>query len=282
MTAVTAASGEGVRVRRLTLARGVAVLPLCMALTAPAVRAQTTLIADGVGGTYELIESKGYGIEVPDCGHPGRHFSEVRDAELGRNVFVAHAHRDQDDDRCKNFDRQRTELRGGGASLQGTKGSTTVYRWKLKLPAGFKVSPNFTHIMQLKAYGNGHGSGAPILTITPRAPNALQINHPRSGGVVKQASLSAFTGVWVEVFVKIKHDDNGSAEVVIKRLSDGATLISWRDGSLDMWDDGAGYGALKLGIYRSLNSKDSLRNEDVRFNDVCVARGSQVCPSAVP
>src|SRR5262245_11244279 len=103
-----------------TLAMGVSFV-VAVGVTASA---QTTLVADGAGSTYELIESKGFGIEVPDCGHAGRHFSETFDSELNKNVFVAHAHRDQDDDRCINTDRQRTELRGGGGSLQGPKGTT--------------------------------------------------------------------------------------------------------------------------------------------------------------
>jgi hypothetical protein len=240
--------------------------------------AQTTLVSDGPGSTYELIQSKGYGIEVPDCGHAGRHFSELFDSELNKNVFVAHAHRDQDDDRCMNTDRQRTELRGGGGSLQGPRGTTTVYRWKVKLAAGFKASPNFTHIMQIKAYGNGCGSGAPILTITPRN-SSLELSH--RGGATRTASLSSFAGTWVEMYVRTRHDNGGSLDVTMRRVSDVATLLSYSNGSLDMWDDGCGYGALKLGIYRSLNSRSSLRNEDVRFADVCVARGGEVCPSGI-
>ena len=242
--------------------------------------AQTTLTADGAGSTYELIESKGYGIEVPDCGHAGRHFSEVFDSELGKNVFVAHAHRDQDDDRCINTDRQRTELRGGGSSLQAAQGTTTVYRWKVKLASGFKASPNFTHIMQIKAYGNGCGSGAPIVTITPRN-SSLEFDHIRTSGVEKSMSLSSAAGVWIEMYLKTVHSNSGSLDFSARRLSDGATLMSYTSSGKDTWDDGCGYNALKLGIYRSLNSISSLRDEDVRFNDVCVARGTQTCPSGV-
>ena len=52
--------------------------------------------------------------------------------------------------------------------MQGPEGSTRHYRWMMKLPAGFQPSGNFTHVFQIKAYGNGHGSGAPIMTLTPR------------------------------------------------------------------------------------------------------------------
>jgi hypothetical protein len=245
--------------------------------------AQVLLEADGPGNTYELIQSKGYGIESPDCGHDVRHITEVNDSQLGKNVFVFTLHRDLDDDRCMNTDRQRIELRGSAGGLQGTQGSTTIYRWKFKLDAGFQESPNFTHIFQVKAYGNGHGSGAPILTITPRYNNTLEIIHPVSNpDVVQTASLSPFLGTWCEVYVKIRHDNNGSAELTIKRLSDGVTLISWSDTSIDMWEDGAGYGAPKFGFYRSLNSPSYLRDESIRFADFCVTKGSESgCPSSI-
>ena len=247
------------------------------------IHAQVTLEADGPGNTYELIQSKGYGVETPDCGHDVRHITETNDSQLNKNVFVFTLHRDLDDDRCMNTDRQRIELRGSASGLQGTQGSTTIYRWKFKLDAGFQASPNFTHIFQVKAYGNGHGSGSPILTITPRYNNAMEIIHPGSDpDLVKTTSLTPFLGTWCEVYVKIKHDNNGSAELTIKRLSDGATLISWSDTSIDMWEDGAGYGAPKFGFYRSLNSVSYLRDESIRFADFCVTKGSESgCPSSI-
>ena len=260
--------------------KATAALSSVFVLSAAVISAQTTLTADGSGSTYELIQSKGYGIEVPDCGHPGRHFSETFDSTLNQNVFVAHAHRDQDDDRCINTDRQRTELRGGGSSLQAAQGSTTVYRWKVKLASGFQASPNFTHIMQIKAYGNGCGSGAPIVTITPRN-SSLEFDHIRTSGVERSMSLSSASGVWIEMYLKTVHSNSGSLDFSARRLSDGATLMSYTSSGKDTWDDGCGYNALKLGIYRSLNSRSSLRDEDVRFNDVCVARGTQTCPSDI-
>src|SRR5262245_13833851 len=65
---------------------------------------QVTVIADGAGNTYELIESRGFGLETPDCGHPVRHVREIFDSALGKNVFAFDIHRDLDNDRCVNFD----------------------------------------------------------------------------------------------------------------------------------------------------------------------------------
>src|SRR5262249_5902175 len=193
--------------------------------------------ADGPGNTYELIESKGFGIEPPDCGHPVRHIREIFDSTLGKNVFAFDIHRDLDNDRCVNFDRQRMEVKTAPGSanqdiLQHTFGQTAFYRWKFQLPSGFQPSPNFTHIFQIKAEG-GSDAGSPLVTITPRAgsPNKIQIiwtapSGQSGSGVKAEADLSLFQGVWVEAFVQYTSADSGNVQLSIKRLSDGATLIS--------------------------------------------------------
>jgi len=206
--------------------------------------AQVTVTADGPGNTYELLESRGFGLETPDCGHPVRHVREIFDSTLGKNVFAFDSHRDLDNDRCVNFDRQRMEVKTapGGANqdiLQHANGETAYYRWKFKLPSGFQASSNFTHIFQIKAQA-GDDAGAPLVTITPRAgsPDTLQIiwtppSGQSGGGVKAQADLSLFRNVWVEAFVQYKSADSGNVQLSIKRLSDGATLVSWNSGTLD-------------------------------------------------
>jgi hypothetical protein len=65
------------------------------------------------------------------------HITEVMDDELKKNVFVFHAHVNQDDDRCGATDRQRTEIRGGKlAETWPSNGQTFYYRWKFRLPEG--------------------------------------------------------------------------------------------------------------------------------------------------
>jgi hypothetical protein len=44
--------------------------------------------------------------------------------------------------------------------------------------------------------------------------------------------------VWVEAFVQYKSADSGNVQLSIKRLSDGATLVSWNSGTVDTWRDG--------------------------------------------
>ncbi len=255
--------------------------------------AQVTVSADGPGNTYELLESRGFGLETPDCGHAVRHVREIFDSVLGKNVFAFDSHRDLDDDRCTNFDRQRIEVKTapGGANqsiLQHTNGQTAYYRWKFRLPSGFQASSNFTHIFQIKAQA-GSDAGSPLVTITPRAgsPDTLQIiwtppSGQSSGGVKAQADLSLFRNVWVEAFVQYLSADSGNVQLTIKRLSDGATLVSWNSGTVDTWRAGNNYNRGKWGIYRSLNSISQLRDETVLFADWCVSETSaSQCPSAV-
>lgn len=240
----------------------------CLLAGAPLAHARELIVADGPGGTYALLEQN-FGIEVPDCGHKQEHFTEEMDATLGKFVFVAHAHRDQDNDRCMNTDRQRTEMRGRSGGLQGTMGSTLYYRWKMKLPAGFQVSSAFSHLFQIKAYGNGHGSGAPIMTLAGRSPDSFGIDGRI--GTLTSTSLAKMRDQWVLIDLKVTHSNAGRVELKVTRLGDGMMLISYA-GNADMWDDGAGYGGPKFGLYRSLNAKASLRDEQVRFADFCISK----------
>ena len=264
---------------------------LITAIALPSI-AQVTLSADGPGNTYSLIESKGFGVENPDCQHSsfGPHVTEVFDNTLNKYVFVFHSHHLLDNDRCTNEDRTRMEIKGGNGSpadLQHTSGQTAYYRWKFRLDAGFKPSSRFTHIFQIKAIDGD--DGAPLITITPRAgsPEKMQIIHSTgsgSGGLgtVTQVDLAPFKGQWVEAYVKYKSSEGaaGTFEITLKRLSDGATLLSYSNNSLDMWRTDASYNRPKWGVYRGKD--DALRDEEVRFADFCVTESSaSLCPSDI-
>ena len=254
--------------------------------------AQVTLSATGSGTAYDLIASKGFGNENPDCKHPafGAHVTQAYDNTLGKYVFVFHSHATADDDRCTNEDRTRMEIKGGDGSpadMQHTQGQTAYYRWKFKLDAGFIPSSRFTHIFQIKAI-NGD-DGAPLMTITPRAgnPQKIQIIHSSgegsgSLGTVTEADLAPFKGNWVEAYVKYKSSDGsaGTFEITLTRISDGAVLLSYTNNSLDMWREGASYNRPKWGIYRGKD--DVLRDEQVLFNDFCITESSaSLCPGSI-
>jgi hypothetical protein len=249
------------------------------------------LVADGPGNTYELINSVlgGDALEDPDCAHPafGRHVAEVFDNTLGKNVFVFYMHVTPDDDRCNgSTDRQRNEIKTYGPSpdnLKGQLNDTVNYRWKFKIDAGLQPSPSFTHIHQIKA-GDGTNDGSPLITITPRAgsPEKLEIIHTGNTsastlGKVKTVDLALFKGIWVEVIEKVIYNTAGSYEITIKKLSDGAELLYYKNTNIDLWRDAATFCRPKWGIYRSLNNVSYLRDEEVRFADFCIAEGKAVC-----
>ncbi|MDW3646092.1 MAG: T9SS type A sorting domain-containing protein [Bacteroidia bacterium] len=243
---------------------------------------QTLLSADGPGNTYELIESvlaPGYNpIEVPDCSHGtfGRHIDEVFDNELQSNVFRFFIHRDQDDDRCINFDRQRNEIKSYDQSpdnLLGIEGETVIYSWKFKLDAGFQPSSSFTHLHQIKAVG-GSESSMPQITLTARAgsPENLELRYAESNTqlTLATAPLSDFKGVWVEATETITYGETGSYELSLNRISDNASLFYYQDPAIRMWKTGAEFQRPKWGIYRSLNNSAQLRDEVVLFADFSV------------
>jgi hypothetical protein len=271
------------------------ILAISFWLAAPlAVVAQVSLNADGPGNTYELINSVlgGSAEEVPDCAHPefGRHIAEAWDNILGRYVFVFYIHVTPDNDRCSAFDRQRNEIKTYGPSpdyLKGMYGDLCNYRWKFKLDAGFQPSPNFTHIHQIKA-GDGSDSDSPLITITPRSasPERLEIiytapNGLSGSGTKATAPLAGFKGQWIEAFERTLYASNGTYELTLRRVSDGFVLLSYTNTNLNMWRGDATFNRPKWGIYRSINSSNYLRDEQVLFANFCIGKGNDICPSDV-
>jgi len=278
----------------LWLALGV----MCFLALAPA-SAQVRLDADGPGDTYELIEAAlgpGTTREVPDCAHGafGRHITEVWDDALGKYVFNFILHLTPDDDRCvaSITDRQRNEIKTFGASpayVKGFYGDTCTYRWKFKLDAGFRPSPKFTHIHQIKA-GDGSDSGMPIFTLTPqlRRPERLAViySQPTSAGgkdlLVASANFATFKGQWVQVTERVTYLTNGVYELQIRRASDNALLLGYTNNNVNVWRADATFNRPKWGIYRSLISTNSLRDEEMRFAEFCVTKGTDTCSDIAP
>jgi hypothetical protein len=102
-----------------------------------------------------------------------------------------------------------------------------------------------------------------------------------------QAPLAPFIGQWVEAYEKITYNHTteegasspGQYSLVINRLSDGATLLSYSNNDIDMWRVGTTVIRPKWGIYRSLDNAQQLRDEQPRFNNFCIAKGTDDCPS---
>jgi len=248
------------------------------------VTAQTTLVADGPGNTYQLITdvlAPNYNpIEAPDCSHTGfgEHIEEVWDSTLGKYVFAFHLHVNEDDDRCINLDRQRNEIKSYDKSpddLLGVIGETVVYKWKFKLPLGFQPSGSFTHIHQTKAVG-GSESSHPQITLTVRDASTdrveLRYAPNNSSSIIGTADLSLFLGEWMDVTQTIVYGDglNGYYELSVVRMSDGMTVLEYLDPAIRMWKTGADFIRPKWGIYRSLNDPSALRDETVYFADFSI------------
>lgn len=240
-------------------------------------KAQVLLDADGPGNTYELINSvfaPGYDVvEAPDCSHTefGRHIDEVFDNELNSNVFRFFIHTTPDNDRCKNFDRQRNEIKTYDKSpdnLKGISGEIVRYKWKFKLPEGFKSSSKFTHIHQLKSVG-GSLESMPMYTLTTRkgTPDKLELRYAETDKQVtlKQIDLTPLKGVWVEVLETITYGVNGTYEIELTSMNDGSTLFYYANSSIINWRAGAEFVRPKWGIYRSLDYSEDLRDETLLF-----------------
>ena len=243
--------------------------------------------------------------ETPDCSHLnfGPHLTQTPDSTLGSYVFVFNIHVVPDNDRCSATDRQRleikTELHANPTPYQsyiiGHLGETVTHRWRFILPTGFQPSFSFTHIHQIKADDGDDGN--PLITLTPRfgTPNTIQLllidstlaSPPSQTITLTQAPLAPFIGQWVEAYEKITYNHTteegasspGQYSLVINRLSDGATLLSYSNNDIDMWRVGTTVIRPKWGIYRSLDNAQQLRDEQPRFNNFCIAKGTDDCPS---
>ncbi|WP_025739591.1 hypothetical protein [Aquimarina pacifica] len=250
------------------------------------IEAQVILSADGPGDTYELISgalAPGYkpieapGIKRKSCDNHsifGDHISEVFDEELNKNVFKFVIHLNDDNDRCKKFDRQRNEIKAYKASpdsLKATLGETVEYSWKFKLDENFQASKRFTHLHQLKCVGGIIKK--PIITLTARRgdPDKLELCHFSGTETSKLATvkLNLFRGKWVEVKETITFLDGNKGKYHI-RIIDTKTkkeILDYSNNYIRMWATEAIFIRPKWGIYRSLKRSDQLRDENVLFAD---------------
>src|SRR5882724_4359033 len=267
---------------------------LCLALfaTSTSTFAQRVLTADGQTAAYTRIKGVlASSPETPDCSHPdfGPHITQAidDDSNFNKYVFVFNMHVIPDNDRCSAFDRQRLEIKTeGNAStpdyVKGFLGDSVTFRWDFKLAAGFQPSTAFTHIHQIKAFDGD--SGAPLITLTPRKanPNRLELILIDSKGVTTRLAttpLAPFIGQWVEGYEKITYGHDGQYSIVLKSVTDGTTLFTYSNADLDLWPTGTTVVRPKWGIYRSLNDAVDLRDEQVRFDRFCLAKGSDDCVS---
>jgi hypothetical protein len=264
---------------------GKSLLGIILLLAAVYVHAQTLLEANGPGNTYELINSVlapngGDVVESPDCAHPefGRHIRESWDDFLNKYVFEFHMHVTPDNDRCINFDRQRLEIKTYDQSPDHMKvvlGETVEYKWKFKLPAGYKVSSSFTHLHQIKPVGGDESTPTFALTARKGNPNKMELSYypTTAAGLQKLASvnLSLFEGQWVEVTERFRAAMSGGMYFLeIKNIATGAVIMSYQNNNISTFRSNNLFHRPKWGIYRSLNTPADLRDEVVLFADFSI------------
>lgn len=258
------------------------------------------LRADGnSAGTYDLILRNGFNYEAPDqsgahAEAPFQHVQQSYSEELGEYVFDFYIHVENDDDRGKPnvTDRQRNEIKTDAKSpesMVAQKGEEMIFRWKFRLPEGMQTTKNFCHVHQIKGIDNAQETADvdyPLITFTPRTltngSRQLQVIYvgpsaEKTGNIyLAKVPLSDFLGQWVEVEERVVCDVEGSYQLLVKRVSDGKTLISVSKHTRNMWREGSTGIRPKWGIYRSIGAngslKPELRDEIVQFADFSVEK----------
>lgn len=249
------------------------------------------LVSDGSEGveTYELIKSVlgPSSIEAPDLyneNHPGvKHIIEENDAVIG-NHFTFLMHRDIDRDRdTDKEDRQRNEIKaysGSENALKGFHGESMRYHWYFQLDEDFAISQNFSHFFQLKSVGGDYAS-QPIVTISGSingGKEQFEFMHSRlTGNEDQQLANTEWkkvnTGEWMEMEVLTTYKDTGYLKITVKNLQ-GEIILETEHEGIDMWREGAEFVRPKWGIYRGLNSKHFLNEEEdhARFADFTIQK----------
>ena len=255
------------------------------------VLSERILIADGVNkglDAYELIRAFAgpKSIESPDLyvnNHPSEpHIYEAKDDVVGDHfVFTIHKNNDKDRDISSIKDRQRNEIKGYTGSsdtLKAFKNDVVSYNWKFKLNENITVSKNFGHFFQLKAVDGG--AGTPILTISGRDKEGkwLEVIHSIHGKktVLIKVPLDSIKGRWLQMNAYVNYSNDGQFDLIATDMTNGRRVINLSLANIDMLR-GEGRNDFvrpKWGIYRSLRSKEMLREEEekVFFADFVVQK----------
>lgn len=277
---------------------------ISLVLTSFTTNAQVTLNADGPAGvgTYELITNAlapgtaNGAIEAPDAIHPsfGPHITEIFDTELNKFVFEFHSHVSNtppdNEPVAGKTDRQRVEIKSYAPSPDNLKaiiGETVQYKWRFKVPVGFKPTTSFTHIHQVKAVDGDDDD--PLFTLTLRklsnGSTKLELIYDKDAAspTIKylNPNMSLFEGVWVEATETIKVGLQGTYAIIIKKVSDGTVLMDYSNPNIQTIrpaytsSTGVVYAANsfirpKWGIYRSLADIANMRDEIIRFSDFSI------------
>lgn len=240
---------------------------------------------------YDLIRNFGgpKSIESPDL-YPGNHTEvehilERTDDIVGHHfVFLMHKNEDKDRDKFKKFnDRQRNEIKAYGRSddkLKGFEGDTMSYSWNFKIGDGMTISKNFSHFFQLKSVDDT-GIGMPTLTISAKyrhGEESLFLSHAalKKATPLVKVPWKDVVGKWLQVHCTVTYADQGSLKISVVELENQKEVFSYQSDNIDMWrgTQSSHFVRPKWGIYRSLKSKEMLRDdeEEVSFSNFKVIK----------
>jgi hypothetical protein len=150
-------------------------------------------------------------------------------------------------------DRIRCEVRGM-VSPEGQQDMLNNQTWKLSwslfIPGSLKGTGRFTHIMQLKFIDKQGGvSGSPIITLSLKQPDGINLQIWLGGGTLPTISLAGLHDKWLSTEVTMKVV-SGSAGTVHWIMRDGAKVLVDQQVNATLWPPEAERLRPKWGIYR--------------------------------
>lgn len=95
--------------------------------------------------------------------------------------------------------------------------------------------------------------------------------------VVWEGPLANFAGRWLHITVEYTCATAGTFQILIRRKDSNQPLMTYTNNNLEMWRTGNSFQRPKWGIYRSLNNRVNLRDENLYLNNFCLAKGDPKC-----
>jgi chitin-binding protein len=152
-------------------------------------------------------------------------------------------------------DRIRCETRGmvgPGGEVDLLNGQTWRLTWSLYIPSTLTGTGRFTHIMQMKYVDKGGGaSGSPIVTVTLRPGDKMEVLFWIGGGSIVTSDISAHHDKWLSADMTIKIGAGGMVHWVLK---DGDTVVADKTQAGTTWPSDGARLRPKFGIYRGITT----------------------------
>jgi hypothetical protein len=152
-------------------------------------------------------------------------------------------------------DRLRCETRGmvgPAGQVDLLNNQTWRLTWSFYLPSSLKGTSRFTHIMQMKYVDKGGGaSGSPIITLTLRPNDRIELLLWLGGGSVSIIDASALHDKWLSADLTIKIAPQGSVHWTLK---DGDKVLVDKQQAGTIWPGDAARLRPKWGIYRGITT----------------------------